>query len=82
MFISIAGSSRRVFNTYAMTMFMLQKVACYKNISRQKYDIGDIRGICDKARYTGSWMAFGTLPLDEVKLSSQILAVVGKRMRF
>lgn len=51
-----------------------------KGFDREKYDIGDVRGICKKAGH--SWVGFGTLSLVRARLSSQTLAVVEERMRF
>ncbi len=51
-----------------------------RGFDRQKYDIGDIRGIYKKVRH--SWVGSRTLMPVGARLGSQTLAVVEERMKF
>ena len=59
-----------------------QRVARSRGFDRRGCDLGDVGGICERAGRSGSWVGSRTLPLVGTKLGSQILAVVGGRMRF
>ena len=78
----IVPSRYWVFDLQAMTISTPQSMACSRGFSRQVCDLGDVRGICEQAGHSGSWVGSKTLWLVGAKLGSQILAVVGGRMGF
>ena len=59
-----------------------QRVARSRGFGRQKCDLGDVGGICERAGRSSSWVGSRNLPLIGAKLGSQILVVVGGRMEF
>ena len=79
-FAYIVSSRYQVFDPRMTTIFTPHQVACSRGFDRQKWDIEDVRDICERAGR--SWVGFGTLPLIGARLGFQTLEVVRGRMGF
>lgn len=63
-------------------MLMPQREACSRDFNRCRFDVGDVKSICEKVKRNDSKKRSRTLPLFETSLRFQTLAIIGDKIEF